>query len=351
MMLQPVYGHEPLRRRLAAAVAGHRLPQAIVLDGPRGVGKQRLALWLAQYLVCERRGPHDPCGTCPQCRMALGLAHPDIHWFVPIELSARSSDLDRQIADVEEALGEALQARRDQPLYAPPSGMAAHPMAAIRLLLRRLALTPALGGPRVFIIGDAERLRPQTGIDAAPNALLKALEEPPHHAFFVLTASDPGALLPTIRSRTVTVRVTRVPDSVVAAFAQATTPANATVDATMVSAAEGCPGRIVALRNVDAASASAATAFRAASSRGPWAGYAAALAQTPFEARGAFTAMLDALLEQLRAEARTGRDPRPVAAVIARVLEARTLARGNVNPQLVAAVLSDGLAAGTGGRG
>ena len=59
--------------------------------------------------------------------------------------------------------------------------------------------------------------------------------------------------------------------------------------------------------------------------------------------------MLDALLEQLRAEARKGRDPRPVAAAIARVLEARTLARGNVNPQLLAAVLSDGLAAGTGG--
>ncbi len=351
MTLHPLYGHEALRQRLATAVTAGRLPQAILLDGPAGVGKQRVALWLAQYLVCEQRAPDAPCGACPKCRLALGLAHPDIHWFVPIELAARASDLDRQIADADEALGEILQARREQPLYAPPGGMAAHPMASVRLLLRRLALTPALGGPRVVIIGDAERLRPQIGADAAPNALLKALEEPPRDTFFVLTASDPGALLPTIRSRTVTVRVTRVPDSVVTEFAQQAGATNATIDETTTSLAEGCPGRIVAFRDAEAASDPAATAFRDAIARGPRDGYAAALGQAPFEARGAFTAMLDALLAQLRTEARQGPDPRRVAAAIARVLEARTLARGNVNPQLLAAVLTDDLAAGTGGRG
>src|SRR5206468_4132135 len=291
MPIPPLYGHEGIRNRLVGAIASGRLPQALLLEGPAGVGKQRLGLWLAQALVCERAGERagieagEGCGECQQCKLVLNLSHPDVHWFVPLELS-KKGDADKQVDLAEEALWEEMAARRQQPLYEPPSGLASHGIAAVRLLLRRLVLTPALSRRKVFLIGDAERLVPQTGAEAAANALLKALEEPPADTVFVLTTAAPASLLPTILSRVVRVRVARLPDSLVAAFA---------------------------------------------------------LGLQPFQARGGFTDMLDGLLERLREQARIGAETEKVVEAIARVLEARGLAQGNVNPQLVAAVLADDL--------
>jgi DNA polymerase-3 subunit delta' len=55
----------------------------MLLHGPRGVGKQHLALWIARLTVCE--GPAaGPCDQCGPCRMALALEHPDIHWYFPL---------------------------------------------------------------------------------------------------------------------------------------------------------------------------------------------------------------------------------------------------------------------------
>src|SRR6185312_8445305 len=71
---------------------------------------------------------------------------------------------------------------------------------------------------KVFVIGDAERMVPQEGSDAAANAFLKLLEEPPANTTLVLTSSEPGALLPTIRSRVVAVRVPPISDSAVEEF-------------------------------------------------------------------------------------------------------------------------------------
>src|SRR5213080_4557621 len=219
MPIPPLYGHEGIRHRLVGAIASGRLPQALLFEGPPGVGKQRLALWLAQALLCEA-GKGEPCGKCQPCKLVLNLSHPDVHWFVPLELSKKGGDADKQVELVEEALGEEMAARRQQPLYEPASGLASHGIAAVRLLLRRLALTPALARRKVFVIGDADRLVPQTGAEAAANALLKALEEPPADATFILTTAAPESLLPTILSRVVRVRVARLADSVVTAFAQ-----------------------------------------------------------------------------------------------------------------------------------
>src|SRR5205807_1537264 len=91
MPIPPLYGHEGIRNRLVGAIASGRLPQALLLEGPRGVGKQRLGLWLAQALVCERpvngrgREKGEPCGECQPCRLVLNVSHPDVHWFVPVE--------------------------------------------------------------------------------------------------------------------------------------------------------------------------------------------------------------------------------------------------------------------------
>jgi hypothetical protein len=72
--------------------------------------------------------------------------------------------------------------------------------------------------------------------------------------------------------------------------------------------------------------------------------YALALSQMPFQARGGFTEMLDALAGRLRTEAMTGGETQKLVEAIAHVMDARDLAQGNVNPQLVTAVLAEDLA-------
>src|SRR2546430_14192093 len=104
MPIPPLYGHEGTRNRLVGAIASGRLPQALLFEGPRGVGKQRLALWLAQALVCENpgngkgeTGKGEPCGKCQPCRLGLNLSHPDVHWFLPPELSKKSGDAGKPV--------------------------------------------------------------------------------------------------------------------------------------------------------------------------------------------------------------------------------------------------------------
>lgn len=335
---------------MAGAVATGRLPQAILLEGPWGVGKQRLALWIAQTLLCEREGGlGEPCGDCHACRLTLSLSHPDLHWFVPVELSKKGVDADKQIALVEEALGEEMARRRERPLYERPSGLASHGIASVRLLLRRLMLTPAMGRYKVFIIGEAERLVPQTGSEQAANALLKALEEPPHDTQFVLTTSDADALLPTVLSRVVRVRVQRVTDSVVTSFVhgELSGPESGGRMAAVsnVTRAEGCPGRLVALEGSQRTHNTPLADALVRAARGkPAARYEFALAQKPFEARGAFSDMLDDLVNRLREAVRAGGETSRLVQAIAQVLEARAQAQGNVNPQLIAAVLTEDLA-------
>ena len=333
MSLRPLYGHDTLRRRLADAVGSGRLPQTLLLEGPKGIGKQRLALWLAQDLLCETTPAGQPCGTCHACRLVNTLSHPDLHWFVPLEASKRQADADKQVELVEEALAEEMTARREQPFYSPPTGMAAHSIAAMRLLLRRISFAPAMGRRKVFIVGDSERLIPQRSSPEAANALLKALEEPPTNAYFILTVTDPGALLPTILSRVVRIRVPRLPDTVLTSFAQNEMPGLKNPDR-IVPMAEGSIGRLLALEGGPERDTAV----------GWEPNYTMALRQAPFQARGGFTDMLDGLLDRLRREARAAEDPGRLVDAIALVMEAREQAQGNVNPQLLAAVLADDLA-------
>src|SRR5256885_1645843 len=349
MPIPPLYGHEGIRYRLAGAIASGRLPQALLFEGPAGVGKQRLALWGAQGLGWEGTGgpKGEPCGRCQHCKLVLTLSHPDVHWFVPLEPSKKGGDADKQVELVEEALGEEMATRRQQPLYEPPSGLASHGIAAVRLLLRRLVLTPAMGRRKVFLIGDAERLVPQTGAEAAANALLKALEEPPADTAFILTTAAPESLLPTILSRVVRVRVARLADSVVAAFAQQELGVTGQRElAQRVALADGRIGRLLAEGDGRARGADSAERFLAAVEGGPVRRYGFALGLQPFQARGGFTDMLDGLLERLREQARSGGETGKVVAAIARVLEARGLAQGDVNPQLVAGGFAGDLGGG-----
>lgn len=360
MTLPPLIGHQTARRQLAQAFRSAKLPQVLLLTGPAGVGKQRLALWLAQLALCERPSL-EPCGSCRACRSVDSLSHPDLHWFVPVPRS-KASDPDKQVEEAAQSIAQVMEERRSQPLYLMSDGMAIHGIATVRLLQRRAALTSVEGGRRIFIVGDADRLVPQESSPEAANALLKLLEEPPAGSLFILTTVDPGLMLPTVRSRSVPVRLGRVSDEEVRSFLEThlRPPPSEDELRQRVASAAGSIGRALA-RGEDAGKAQqAARQLLEAVLAGSGPSLEQALRQPPWSARGEFTAMLDALAETLSEAARgaTGLKPRwpvpqgllrhgdpdPLLKAMEYVADAREAAWGNVNPQLLLAVLGQELA-------
>jgi DNA polymerase III subunit delta' len=360
MPLHSLIGHQEIRQRLAKGLLSQRLPQVLLLTGPWGVGKQRLALWLAQLALCNA-ALDEPCGSCRPCRLVMGLAHPDLHWFVPIP-RPKATEVDKQVEEAAQAIAAVMAERRQQPLYGQTDGMASHGIASVRLLQRRSSLTSVEGGRRIFIIGEADRLVSQEASQEAANALLKLLEEPPAGSLFILTTTDAGRLLPTIRSRAALVRLRGLPDASIREFLAAgirPAPAAAELDR-RVAAGEGSIGRALAAGDANGKAQQAAGRLLQAVMAGVGPTFEEALKQPPWSARGDFTAMLDALAETLSEAARsslghTPRRPVPQALqryehadrllkAMERVEEARDAAWGNVNPQILLAVLGEELA-------
>ena len=119
MPLVEILGHERLREQLTGAIARGALPASMLFHGPRGVGKQRLALWLGQVLLCTGPDPR-PCGSCEQCRFTRELAHPDLQWVFP---RPRLKDSDPSLDDVRDDYAEAIAERvAATGLYPTPSG-------------------------------------------------------------------------------------------------------------------------------------------------------------------------------------------------------------------------------------
>lgn len=148
-------------RHLLDRLSSGRFPHALLLSGPRGVGKEQLARRLAAALVCESQEVMDrPCEACPSCRLSRAGTHPDVHWLAP------------------EEEGKAIR------------------IDAVRDLIGRSALTTQARGMRVFVISPAEAMN-----RAAANALLKTLEEPVPSSTLVLVSSAPHRLPATILSR------------------------------------------------------------------------------------------------------------------------------------------------------
>ena len=171
--------------------ARERLPHALLIHGPRGVGKLALAERFAQLLLCENPAVASrPCGQCDACRWYLAGNHPDFRRIEP-EALAKTPPPD---AEAEEG-SEAPARRTKQPSIVIT-------VEQVRALGDFLNLRSHRGALRVALVHPAEDLYPN-----AANALLKSLEEPPLGAIFILVSHRPARLLPTVRSRCVAVPV------------------------------------------------------------------------------------------------------------------------------------------------
>ena len=214
------WGQEDLLQRLASAVAGRRLPQSLLVHGPEGVGKRSLALWIARALQCEPVEAGDvPCEACRPCRMAARLEHPDVHLHFPMPRPKRAASRAKLREAIEAQRHERLALLRED-LHArlDPDAVTGLYVAAVENIRDQASRRPSMARRSVFVIEDAERMVPQSASPEAANAFLKLLEEPPPFAYIVLTSGRPDALLPTIRSRTVPLRIAPLPTERVAAY-------------------------------------------------------------------------------------------------------------------------------------
>lgn len=365
--LPELCGHADLQERFRTAASTGRLPQSLLLHGPEGVGKQRLALWIGALVLCDAESGTRPCGTCTACRRVGTLQHPDLHWFFPLSRPKGSHTPAKLRQLLEDARTEEIAARREDPLAVPETdGSAAIYLAMIDEIRARASRRPAVGRSSVFVIGDAERMVPQASSQEAANAFLKLLEEPPPDTLLILTSSRPGALLPTVRSRVLAVRVTPADPEEAAEFLTRRAGLPQATARELARRTQGAVGQALRLAEAEAVDAEEGWRFVACAATGsPADRYAMAAAFPVKGARGPFTITLDRVNEVLREclthaadsvdfawQGDPGRrldflgdiPPERLISCMDHVESARRAAAGNGNPQAIAAVLLGELA-------
>lgn len=204
MSLRDVLHQDGAMRQLRRALSSRRVPHAYLFHGPAGVGKELAAIGFAELMLCpnptetpperaaDANGADEPpvrhgCGTCDDCRAVRAGSHPDVHII--------HRRLNRDHRDAQVRKRKAIDISVD---------------VLRQFVIEAVGLTPARGRVKVFIIREAERMS-----DAAQNALLKTLEEPPGATFLVLLADGVDSFLPTTLSRCQAVAFQRLPDEFV----------------------------------------------------------------------------------------------------------------------------------------
>jgi DNA polymerase-3 subunit delta' len=175
----PSWLDEPLARGLSQRA------HALLLHAPGALGQFDLAMALSRAWLCETPTRGRACGQCAACRLMDAHSHPDFHLLLPDTLRAPLGwgSASVQTSDDGEGKSKAKPSREIK-------------IDALRAAIDWSQRTSARGGAKVLVIHPAEAMNPVTA-----NALLKTLEEPPGRLRLLLTAADPEALLPTVRSR------------------------------------------------------------------------------------------------------------------------------------------------------
>ncbi len=169
MGFEALLGNGRLKEQLSAGLKNNRISHGYLISGAPGSGKRTLARLLAAAAICKEA--NRPCGRCVSCRKILQNNHPDVITVDDPEKKTVSVDLIRQ-------------ARAD------------------------IYIQPNEADRKIYLFPRAQDMRPE-----AQNALLKVLEEPPHYGIFLLMADQPEALLPTVRSRCVELKMQPLPEN------------------------------------------------------------------------------------------------------------------------------------------
>lgn len=179
-MFKHLVGNDHVKQTLRHLIAKGRVPNSLILAGNEGIGKRQFAIELCRSIICTEPTDGESCEVCSACRRAAAFTLP------------KSDDKD----------GHKRISFSDHPdvgMVIPYNRNIV--VEAIRHLESEANFRPYEASARFFIIDNADRMN-----DAAANALLKTLEEPPVGSHIFLVTSRADSLLPTIRSRCQTLR-------------------------------------------------------------------------------------------------------------------------------------------------
>lgn len=158
-LFSEIMGHDDIKEHLQMAIRGDKPFHAYIFQGEVGCGKETMARTFAAGLQCLSETSERPCGECASCKQVDSGNQPDVIW-VNRELSSIGVD------DIREKINNTI------------------------------AIKPFSSPYKIYIVPEADRMT-----EAAQNALLKTIEEPPEYGVIILLTSNINALLPTIQSR------------------------------------------------------------------------------------------------------------------------------------------------------
>ena len=171
-----IVGHEQIKEHMQAAIRDKKPFHAYLFQGEEGVGKEALARTFAAGLQCQSESADKPCKECVSCRQMESGNQPDVIWVTREKASLGVDEIREQLCNT-------------------------------------MDIKPFSSPYKIYLVPEAEKMT-----EAAQNAMLKTIEEPPEYGIVILMTSNISALLPTIQSRCLTMEFRPLSTAVVESY-------------------------------------------------------------------------------------------------------------------------------------
>ncbi len=210
------HGNSDVVRNVREMLARDHFPHAVILSGSQGSGKFTLTQMIAKAMNCLQQpvsdGLPDFCGVCANCSRIAQADALEERFAEAAEVRENLRDADKRETRI------LVQTHPDVTIIPPDPPQMLVKVDQVRHIIHEIYYRPAEGRQRVYIFSDADFMK------EAANSLLKILEEPPDFATIFLLTDNPAALLPTIRSRCMQLRLAALTPAEVEAYLAANRP-------------------------------------------------------------------------------------------------------------------------------
>ena len=210
------HGNQEAVHRIREMLGRDRFPHAVIISGPEGAGKYTLAQMCAKAMNCleapKTDGLPDFCGLCSNCVRIGGADNLEERFQEALEAWEALREVDKKDTRI------LIQTHPEVMIVPPDPPQMLIKVGQVRKVIENVYFKPVEGRRKVYIFTESSFMK------EAANALLKILEEPPEFASLILLTSNPGELLPTIRSRCVSFTLSALPAEEVEAYLKAERP-------------------------------------------------------------------------------------------------------------------------------
>src|SRR5690349_1492510 len=203
MSFRDFHGNTETITRIREMLARDRFPHAVIIAGPEGAGKYTLAQMIAKAQNCleqpRSNGLPDFCGRCGNCTRITQADDLEARFAEAVEAREAMREADKREARI------LIQTHPEVVIVPPDPPQMLIKVGQVRLVIDSIFYKPVEARRKVVIFTESSFMK------EAANSLLKVLEEPPEYASLILLTTNPGELLPTIRSRCVNLTLSALP--------------------------------------------------------------------------------------------------------------------------------------------